>query len=167
MSSYSPKGSHVRGGYGLDMSEEHSKWEPHSGQLISKLLDNLIGALYEQRARQRRLSQFRATRRLPGPPRIFEDVNALAEYNNDKARYEQELKTITNQKEAADETVAKLQSSVKSILPENTTVMHTYGGEETELQGRYAIRYERSPGDHLYRSGERPGSIRVQRTKET
>lgn len=146
------------------VNEKHFEREPHSGRHISELLDDLIAALYEQRARQRRLYDFKASRRAPRPSQVFEDANALAEYNNDKARYERELEAITSQKEAADETVAKLESGVKSILPVNSAVIHTYGGKEAELQGRYAIRYERSPNDLRTRPGERPGLIRVQRT---
>ena len=146
------------------VNEEYFEREQHSGRHISELLDELIVALYEQRARQRRLYDFKATRRAPRPSQVFENVNALAEYNNDKAHYERELETITNQKEAADEMVAKLESGVKSVLPANSAVMHTYGGKEAELQGRYAIRYERSPNDLRTRSGEHPGLIRVQRT---
>jgi hypothetical protein len=143
---------------------EHSEQDLHSGQHISELLDSLIGALYEQRARQRRLYEFKATRRPPRPPQVFEDVNALAEYNKNKTRYERELEAITHQKETSDETVAKLESDVKSVLPVNTAVMHTYGGKESDLQGRYAIRYERSPNELRTRPGDLPGLIRVQRT---
>ena len=149
------------------MGEEYSERAPHSGQHISELLDNLICALYEQRARQHRLYEFKATHRAPRSSQVFEDVHALAEYNNDKARYEQELEAITYQKEVADETVGKLEAGVKSTLPVNTAVMHTYGGQEAELQGRYAIRYERSPSDLRTRPGKLPGLIRVQRTGGT
>ncbi len=144
--------------------KEYSEQELYSGQHISELFDSLIGALYEQRVRQRRLYEFKATRRPPRPSQVFEDVNALAEYNKRKASYEQELEAITDYKEAADETVAQLESDVKSVLPINSAVMHTYGGKEADLQGRYVIRYERSPNDLRARPGELPGLIRVQRT---
>jgi len=88
------------GKYDVGMGEEYSERAPHSGQHISELLDNLICALYEQRARQHRLYEFKATRRAPRSSQVFEDVHTLAEYNNDKARYEQELEAITYQKEA-------------------------------------------------------------------
>jgi len=110
----------------------------HAPRGTSEPLDNLICALYEQSARQPQLYEFKATRRAPRPSEVFEDVNALAEYNNHRARYEQELEAITYQKEVDDKTVAKLESSVKSILPVNTAVMHSYGAQEVELQGRYA-----------------------------
>jgi hypothetical protein len=77
------------------MSEEHYEREPHSARHISELLDNLICALYEQSARQPRLYEFKATRKAPRPSQVFEDVNALAQYNNHKALYEQELEAIT------------------------------------------------------------------------
>jgi hypothetical protein len=73
------------------------------------------------------------------------------------------LEAITYQKEVDDETVAKLESSVKSILPAKSAVMYSYGAQEVELQGRYAICYERSPGDLRTRPEELPGLIRVQR----
>lgn len=145
-------------------TQEDPEQELRSGHYISELLDSLIGVLYEQRVRQRRLYEFKATRRPPRPSQVFEDVYALAEYNNHKASYERELEAITDDKEAADETVAKLEAEVKSVLPVNSAVMHTYGGEEVDLRGRYAIRYERSPSELRSRPGELPGLIRVQRT---
>ena len=105
----------------------------HAPRGTSEPLDNLICTLYEQSARHPRLYEFKATRRAPRPSQVFEDVNALAEYNNHRARYEQELEDITYQKEVDDKTVAQLESSVKSILPAKTAVMYGYGAQEVDL----------------------------------
>ncbi len=135
------------------MTEERNERERYSERQLSDLLNNLIDAWDELQVRKRQLQEFRRNTSEPRPPgAVFADIGSLTRYNNDKARYEQQIEDLSAQKLAAEVAHREVAEEVRKILPDNHTVIHHYPGGDQLEPARYSI-------DH------KAGSINIRWTK--
>jgi hypothetical protein len=114
--------------------------ERYSEQEISRLLDHLIDAWADFEDKNRQWRESRETRgAYPQPPSSFEDVKALADYQQLKAQWEQEEQVIGDPLSAASKRYESLTEQVRALLPRDAPVTHVYSGNVTERAGQYRI----------------------------
>lgn len=100
---------------------------------ISERLDSLISAWHEVHLLANRADRYPQETPYPEPPNLFENAEQLARFANALEHYNQGLRQINERKEAAAQRFEDAKERVAEVLPPGTSVMHPYGGPNTEL----------------------------------
>ncbi len=123
------------------MVERRAEPPEYSRRQISKLLDDLIERWRERNNARSMEPDYPP----PGePPKVFENVDKLVEYNNARVRYERSQKRVAQDKEQAAKRFEEESERVSQVLPSGTRIVYAYKGM-TEYPGNtYTITHTSS-----------------------
>jgi hypothetical protein len=111
--------------------DEHQ--EAHSAGSISRSLTRLIEAWTFAREAKSRLERLQRS----GPPAYrlaeFEDVQTLADYNNQRAEFQRILERLTTKYEDHQREYKNAEEEVTAILPVRKSIVHDYQGEHYSI----------------------------------
>ena len=119
--------------------------EDHTSRSISNLLTRLLEAHTLTSEAKGRLDQFRAHAAPPAPAsEEFRDVQALADFTNQRARFQRELDQLTVEHQVHLQRYEDEKGAVAAILPPGTSIVHDYQGEHYFIRrdgtGRFEVR---------------------------
>jgi hypothetical protein len=112
---------------------------------MAQLFDELIEAHELLRRAERLIEEYVAQNVLPETPETFENVEALARYNAEKAHYELGLSGVMERRIDRLADYERAAKRVEPFLPEGARLTHAYGGTHAAVGGeqRHAVFKER------------------------
>jgi hypothetical protein len=112
---------------------------------MAQLFDELIEAHELLGRAERLIEEYVAQNVLPETPETFENVEALARYNAEKARYELGLSGVMERRADRLADYERAARRVEPLLPEGARLTHAYGGTHAAVAGgqRYVVFKER------------------------
>jgi hypothetical protein len=113
----------------MDEPFEHE----HTSLSIQSLLTRLLEAQTRASEAEGQLDTFRV-RTAPAPASAeFKDVQALAHYVNQRARYQRELDQLTAEYQEHLQKYEDVKGAVAAILPPGTSIVHDYQGGHYQI----------------------------------
>ncbi len=107
--------------------------EHHTSLSIQSLLTRLLEAQTRASEAEGQLDAFRV-RTAPAPASAeFEDVQALADYVNQRTRYQRELDQLTAEYQEHLQRYEDVKGAVAAILPPGTSIVHDYQGQHYRI----------------------------------
>ncbi len=141
--------------------DEHSVQEEHTVRSIQRLLTRLLETRRLALETKTRLDQLQESDAPVHEPEEFKDLQALADYNNLRARYQQELERLTTEHKELHQEYETAEEEVANILPPGKSIVYDYQDEHYEIardgSGNFKIR-TMTPEEYLLRR-QRPGPL--------
>ena len=125
------------------MTEEPSEHIQNTALRVARLLDKVIEEDHMRANARTEEERFQNTflppATLQGVP--FEGVvEELVTYNEQIQRFEEQVAQVRGRTQGAEKRYNEAAKQIAARLPEDTSVMHEYGGKDSQLKGRYEIR---------------------------
>ncbi len=114
----------------------------YSEQQISNLFDELIEVWAAWQTSLSAWSDFRMHNPYPREPEGVLDTKSLAEYRRAVSEHERNRERVDSEHRGHNRRYEGITSRVREILPRDSTVEHTYGGDNADLAGEYRISHD-------------------------